>query len=205
MTNEYGDNDLIVVGTAHTFQGNERDVMVFSPVLAPGLKEGSLDWLHRTDNLLNVSVSRARNMLIVVGHWDYCKGLPPDSKYRRLAEYIGDQYRSMVREVDQLPFMGGKPFDIIGTLLDPVDREHNRLTLRKLITSCRQFVWWMDRYLHNHVFDLFWDVFQHPDINIRDVRLLTSIEQAEPTGVRASQGLTGKKPMRCKVSCDGEE
>jgi len=180
VSRRYGDSDQILVGTAHTFQGNERDIMVFSPVLAPGLNEGSLKWLGRTENLLNVAVTRARNTLIVVGHGDYCRSLSPDNKYRRLVDYIGRQKGSFVSVVDELAILRGEPFDIIGTLLDPLDRDYNRVTLRRLITSCKEFVWWADRYLQDHVIDLFWDVFQRRGIDVHDVRLLTSIEQTNP-------------------------
>jgi very-short-patch-repair endonuclease len=58
------------VGTAHKFQGDERDTIVFSSVLAPGISKKSASWLQGGDGrrLLNVSVSRAREKLIVVGH-----------------------------------------------------------------------------------------------------------------------------------------
>lgn len=58
------------VGTAHKFQGDERDTIVFSSVLAPGISKKSASWLQGGDGrrLLNVSVSRARERLIVVGH-----------------------------------------------------------------------------------------------------------------------------------------
>jgi hypothetical protein len=154
--------------------------MIFSPVLAPGLQEGSLKWLHRTENLLNVSVTRARNTLIVVGHWDFCSDLPFASKYRRLAEYMDKRPNLVVREMEHLPIFSGEPFDVIGTLLDPTDREYNRTTLEKLIASCTDFVWWTDPYFQDHVFDLFWDVFQRQDLAIQEIRLLTSVQQAEP-------------------------
>jgi hypothetical protein len=176
VSQTYGNSGRIVVGTAHTFQGNERDIIIFSSVLAPGLSEGSLNWLDRTDNLLNVAITRARSQLIVLGHWDYCHNLPLSSKYRRLADYIGKHLDHLLREVGELPILGGEPVDVIGTLTGD---EYNRTTLLRFVRYCKEFVWWVDPYLQNHVFDLFWDVFQHPGVDIRDVRLLTSIEQTK--------------------------
>ena len=55
------------VGTAHRFQGDERDVIVFSPVLSEGLADSTHRWLLGTPNLFNVAVTRARSYLLVVG------------------------------------------------------------------------------------------------------------------------------------------
>ena len=60
-------NREILVETAHRFQGDERDVMIFSPVLAEGISEGAVRFLRNTPNLFNVAVTRARAMLVVVG------------------------------------------------------------------------------------------------------------------------------------------
>ena len=57
-----------VCGTAHRLQGDERDAVVISPVLASGMPRSSARWIEREKNLLNVAVSRARQALIVLGH-----------------------------------------------------------------------------------------------------------------------------------------
>ncbi len=54
--------------TAHRFQGGERDVMIFSSVVAPGIAPRSATWVEDQRNLINVAASRARQHLIVVGH-----------------------------------------------------------------------------------------------------------------------------------------
>jgi very-short-patch-repair endonuclease len=53
--------------TAHRFQGDERDIMVFSPVVGRGLPGGSAGFLSKTPNLFNVAITRARCCLIVTG------------------------------------------------------------------------------------------------------------------------------------------
>ena len=57
-----------VCGTAHRLQGDERDAVVISPVLASGMPRSSARWIEGERNLLNVAVSRARQVLIVLGH-----------------------------------------------------------------------------------------------------------------------------------------
>lgn len=56
-----------VVDTVHGFQGDERDVMFFSPVVSQGVAETTLRFLKNHGNLFNVAVTRARSALVVVG------------------------------------------------------------------------------------------------------------------------------------------
>jgi len=56
-----------IAETAHQFQGDERDVIVFSPVVSQGMAEGSLRFLRSNGNLFNVAITRARAALYVVG------------------------------------------------------------------------------------------------------------------------------------------
>ncbi len=58
----------IRVGTAHTFQGGERDTIVFSTVISDGAQDGTIGWLEGERNLINVAVSRARRHLVVFGN-----------------------------------------------------------------------------------------------------------------------------------------
>lgn len=55
-------------GTAHVFQGDERDIMIFSCVLADGISTQAAKWIQSERRLINVAVSRARETLIVVGN-----------------------------------------------------------------------------------------------------------------------------------------
>ena len=68
----------ILVGTAYTFQGDERDIVYFSPVVAPGMTPGSIKWAcgvnwkgEEEPNLINVAITRARDALFIVGDFDY--------------------------------------------------------------------------------------------------------------------------------------
>ena len=56
------------LGTAHRLQGNEREVVVFSTVVAPGISPRTAQWVERERNLVNVAASRAQRAFIVVGH-----------------------------------------------------------------------------------------------------------------------------------------
>lgn len=82
-----GDTDGLVVATAHRFQGDERDVIVFSPVVTDGMPE-HLARFAADPNLVNVAVTRARHRLVVVGDRDAC--LASVGVLRDLARYIAD-------------------------------------------------------------------------------------------------------------------
>ncbi len=57
----------LLIDTVHKFQGDERDVIIFSPVVSKGIADGAVGFLKKTDNLFNVAITRARPALIVVG------------------------------------------------------------------------------------------------------------------------------------------
>ena len=74
--------------TVHKFQGDECDVMFFSPVVSSGLPDGALVFLRSNGNLFNVAITRARAQLIVVGDLSACKAC--DVGYlSRFARYVG--------------------------------------------------------------------------------------------------------------------
>ncbi|MGI2909745.1 AAA domain-containing protein [Tolypothrix sp. VBCCA 56010] len=54
------------MGTIHTFQGGEKSVIILSTRQCR--KEDSLWFINRRPNLLNVAVSRARELFILVGN-----------------------------------------------------------------------------------------------------------------------------------------
>ena len=72
-----------ICGTAHRLQGDERDVVIISSVLSPGMSKAGTRWVEKERNLLNVAVSRAKQSLIVIGHPDIDKlGSPTLSSLR---------------------------------------------------------------------------------------------------------------------------
>jgi NTP pyrophosphatase (non-canonical NTP hydrolase) len=82
------------VGTAHRFQGDERDLMIFSPVVAPGIDEFTEKWVATTDQLLNVAITRARASLQVMGHLDQCRRA--GGSLAPFADYVSD--KSLIQE-----------------------------------------------------------------------------------------------------------
>ena len=56
------------IDTAHGFQGDERDVIIFSLCAGPSMPIGSKGFIKENPNLFNVAVSRARAVLHIVGN-----------------------------------------------------------------------------------------------------------------------------------------
>ena len=75
----------IPVTTAHKFQGDESDHIIFSPVIGPAMPPGSLRFAS-DPNLLNVALTRARKTLTIVGNIHACQ--KAGGLISSLAEYV---------------------------------------------------------------------------------------------------------------------
>ena len=88
------------IGTVHTFQGSECDIIIFDMVDCYVLENGHSNRLGKLyhdnggERLLNVAVSRARHKLIVVCDPDYIKNIPGNkitpnmqSLFNKLSKY----------------------------------------------------------------------------------------------------------------------
>ena len=87
----------IKIGTIHTFQGSECDVIIYDmvdcPVLESGwkLKIGKIYAGKDGERLLNVALSRARHKLIVVCDPDYIRSIP--------VEHITPNTKALLRKI----------------------------------------------------------------------------------------------------------
>lgn len=77
----------VTIDTAFGFQGDERDVMIFSPAISPDLKDFTLRFAG-SKNLVNVAITRARSRLIIVG--DHSAALGSPTLLAGLAQYVSD-------------------------------------------------------------------------------------------------------------------
>lgn len=83
---EYNSNfrERVKIGTVHTFQGSECDVIIFDMVDCSKFEKGKdtyfgkIYWGEQGEQLLNVAISRARHKLIVVCDPDYLNTCPGD-------------------------------------------------------------------------------------------------------------------------------
>ena len=90
-----------IMETAHRYQGDERDAIIFSPVISRGTPDISLRFLGTNGHLFNVAIARARATLIVVGD----KTAAKKSGVRYLADFADyvDRANDSHAEATDLP------------------------------------------------------------------------------------------------------
>lgn len=103
-------NDFIV-DTIHKFQGDEKDVMFFSPVISQGTRDSSLNFLKSTGQLFNVAVTRARSVLIVVGDKDFCSscGVPYMEHFVKYCDHLASKEQKNTKDSRSYPSEGSYP------------------------------------------------------------------------------------------------
>lgn len=71
--------DNVEVNTAHGFQGDEKDVIIYSLVVTDNSPQRKINWIdYMVPNLVNVAVTRARQTLYIVGNGEYIKSVSPE-------------------------------------------------------------------------------------------------------------------------------
>ena len=75
------------IGTVHSFQGSECDVLIYSPVVCGGMETYLVNFAASQSDLINVTVTRARNLLYIVGDLHACQSVPKDTPLYKLADY----------------------------------------------------------------------------------------------------------------------
>lgn len=83
----YIERSSLIIDTAHGFQGDERDVIIFSPCVGSSMPRGAQYFIASTGNLFNVAITRARSLLHVIGNINACFncGIPHISEF---ASYV---------------------------------------------------------------------------------------------------------------------
>ena len=106
--------DNIVCGTVHAFQGDEKDVVLFSTALSDRTSEGTYNWLKNSKELINVATSRAKEKFILLAsskELERLHGDNPDDDLYELVNYIKTNGQSVVtkKEVSSRA-LGVQPF-----------------------------------------------------------------------------------------------
>jgi very-short-patch-repair endonuclease len=92
-----------LVATAHSFQGDERDVIIMSPALQSGAPDSAIKFVSGQANLFNVAVTRARAALIVVGNSDgkELNKVPHMQAFVKYVDQIGKSSEKKLTEVNK--------------------------------------------------------------------------------------------------------
>lgn len=132
LSEEHKNN--ITIGTVHTFQGDEKDIIIYSPVISEGSKSGTVQWLNQMDNLFNVAITRAREEFILVGDLHYLEN--NNEVLKRLIRYARKKIEKNQEKLVVNSFEGYKSTGLYGDfencntvkLLNPGERKlHEQL------------------------------------------------------------------------------
>ena len=86
ITKKFSQFNRKSVGTIHTFQGSEKKVIILSTKICR--LHDNVSWINKRPNLLNVAVSRAKELFILVGN---LYRLEKGRLTRQLVEHIREQ------------------------------------------------------------------------------------------------------------------
>jgi hypothetical protein len=67
------------VGTVHTFQGDEKEIIYFSSAVTPHSSPKTFDWIKDNEELINVAVTRAKHAFVMVGDYNEIEKRSPDT------------------------------------------------------------------------------------------------------------------------------
>ena len=91
----------LVCGTVHAFQGDEKDVVLFSTALSDRTNAGTYQWLKNNKELINVATSRAKDKLVLLADSKELERLhagQADDDLYELAQYIKTNGKSEITE-----------------------------------------------------------------------------------------------------------
>jgi very-short-patch-repair endonuclease len=113
IPNDFIVNSHLLVDTADGFQGDERDLVLFSLVAGESLPEGSMNFLASGPNRFNVAVSRAKQQLHVFGDLSWAR----NSKIRHI-KTLADFYDRECVERSRVTQAGFRE-DLVGPVWEP--------------------------------------------------------------------------------------
>lgn len=152
----------IVCGTVHAFQGDEKDVVLFSTAISNRTTDGTYNWLKNNKELLNVATSRAKEKLILLASTKEIERLHGDNEdddLYELVNYIKTNGQSVVTKKQiSSRALGVQPFstatenaflDNLTHALGNIWLTQSRYAIRKEVPISKVFV---ENVTHNALF-----------------------------------------------------
>ncbi len=142
----------VVCGTVHAFQGDEKDVVLFSTALTSLTQAGTYEWLKNNKELINVATSRARDKFILLADSENLArlhGQDGDDDLFELVNYVKQNGKSKVTQKKAYSrALGVKPFSTateeafmenLNHALGNIWLSQNRHTVRKEVAISQVF------------------------------------------------------------------
>lgn len=142
----------VACGTVHAFQGDEKDVVLFSTAITDGTHAGTYEWLKNNRELINVATSRAKDKLIVLSNTKNLERLHQkdgDDDLYDLIQYVRTNGASNVTpKTAKSRALGIKPFSSVteeaflenlNHALDNIWLSQSRYTVEKEVAVAQVF------------------------------------------------------------------
>lgn len=142
----------VTCGTVHAFQGDEKDVVLFSTAITDQTQAGTYEWLKNNKELINVATSRARDKLIVLsdsGNLARLHRKDAEDDLYELVEYVRKNGESQVtRKKVNSRALGVKPFSTateeaflenLNHALENIWLSQNRFSIRREVAISQVF------------------------------------------------------------------
>lgn len=104
----------VTCGTVHAFQGDEKDIVLFSTALTDQTQAGTYEWLKNNKELINVATSRAKDKLMILSSKKNLERLhrgEEDDDLYELIEYVGSNgITTVTQKRANSRALGVKPF-----------------------------------------------------------------------------------------------
>lgn len=148
------ENDLehATCGTVHAFQGDEKDVILFSLALTDRTTDRTYQWLKNNQELINVATSRAKEQLVILGSGKNLERLHREGErddVYELVEYVktNGQYR-VTPQTPASRALGIRPYSTeteeeflksLNLALDNVLNNNGRCSVKKEVAISQVF------------------------------------------------------------------
>ena len=139
-------------GTVHAFQGDEKDVVLFSTAITDSTHAGTYEWLKNNKELINVATSRAKDKLIILSNTKNLERLHQengDDDLYELIQYVRTNGSSRVTPKEtRSRALGVKPFssdteeaflETLSHALDNIWLTQNRYSVEKEVSVAQVF------------------------------------------------------------------
>lgn len=153
--------DNISCGTVHAFQGDEKDIILFSTAITDQTRAGTYEWLKNNKELINVATSRAKDRLVLLSDTKNLERLhtSEDDDLYELVQYIRKNGESKVTQKQaNSRALGVKPFSTateeaflenLSHALENIWLSRNRYTIHKEVPISQVF---QDNYSNSSLF-----------------------------------------------------
>ncbi len=108
--------DSVSVGTVHAFQGDEKDVIIFSTAITSKTQDSTYEWLKNNKELINVATSRAKDQFIMLTSSKDCNRLHTEGEddFYELFQYVKSNGKYAVSSKKSYSrALGVKPYDTV--------------------------------------------------------------------------------------------